>query len=155
MGCPLPPYGQVREEVGWGRVPSSESGSEQSYSTTEGWGGLTFPARRDSFGFGSWLGSSEFGTQVSERATPQDGGEQVRQSARAKAQRIAQEALDAPGRAGPDLQGRRKSDPQKVRLAARLRRETTMTLEWIADRRCRGTATHVASLLHRQSQKGP
>lgn len=33
-----------------------------------------------------------------------------------------------------DLQGRRKSDPQKIRSAARLRRETTMTLEWIADR---------------------
>jgi len=30
------------------------------------------------------------------------------------------------------LHGRRKSDPQKVRIAARLRRETTMTLEWLA-----------------------
>jgi hypothetical protein len=93
--------------------------------------------------------------QVSERATAQDGGEAVRQSARAKAQRIAQEELDALGWAAPDLQGRRKSDPQKVRLAARLRRETTMPLEWIADRRCMGAATHVASLLRRQSQKGP
>ena len=51
------------------------------------------------------------------------------------------------------LRGRRKSDPQKIRVAARLRRETTMTLEWIADRLCMGAATHVASLLHRQSQK--
>jgi hypothetical protein len=27
-------------------------------------------------------------------------------------------------------QGRRKSDPQKVRIAVRLRSETTMTLDW-------------------------
>ena len=61
--------------------------------------------------------------------------------------RIAQEELDALGWAAQDLQGRRKSDPQKVRIASRLRRETTMTLEWIADRLCMGAATHVASLL--------
>lgn len=30
----------------------SKSGSEQSFSTTEGWGGLTFPARGDNFGLG-------------------------------------------------------------------------------------------------------
>jgi len=105
------------------------------------------------------LGGEEFRrellAQVSERATPQDGGEEVRQSARAKAQRIAQEASDALGWAAPDLQGRHKSAPQQVRIAARLRRETTMTLEWIADRLCLGAATHFASLLQRQSQKGP
>jgi hypothetical protein len=50
----------------------------------------------------------------------------------AKAQRIAQEELDALGWAAPDLQSRRNSDPQQVRIAARLRRETTMTLEWIS-----------------------
>ena len=46
-----------------------------------------------------------------------------------------------------DLLRRRKGDPQKVRIAARLRRETTMTLEWIAARLRMGTATHVAALL--------
>lgn len=50
---------------------------------------------------------------------------------------------------------RGKSDPHKVRIAARLRRETTMTLAWIADRLWMGAATHVASLLQRQSRKGP
>jgi hypothetical protein len=53
-----------------------------------------------------------------------------------------------------DLQGRRKGDPQKVRIAARLRRETTMTLQWIADRLCMGAGTHVAFLLqhHQRDQ---
>ncbi len=65
--------------------------------------------------------------QVSEMATPKDGGEEVRQSASAKAQRSAQEELDALGWAAQDLQGRGKSDPQKVPSASPLRRETTMT----------------------------
>ena len=38
------------------------------------------------------------------------------------------------------LQGRRKGDPRKVRIAAHLRRETTLTLEWTAERRCMGPA---------------
>jgi putative transposase len=66
---------------------------------------------------------------------------------------IAQEELKALGWGAQDLQGRRKSDPQKVRIAARLRRETTMTLEWIADRLRMGAATQVACLLHRQQKK--
>jgi hypothetical protein len=52
-----------------------------------------------------------------------------------------------------DLLGRRKGDPQKVRLAARLRRETTVTLEWIAARLGLGAPTHVANLLHRYERK--
>ena len=44
------------------------------------------------------------------------------------------------GWSAQDLQGRRKGDPRKVRIAARLRRETTLTLEWIAERRCMGPA---------------
>jgi hypothetical protein len=52
------------------------------------------------------------------------------------------------------LHGRRKSAPQKVRIAARLRRETTMILEWVANRLCLGAPTHVASLLQRRNQEG-
>ena len=53
-----------------------------------------------------------------------------------------------------DLHGRRKSDPQKVRIAARLCRETTMTLGWVANRLCLGAPTHVAFLLQRRNQEG-
>jgi hypothetical protein len=53
-----------------------------------------------------------------------------------------------------NLHGRRKSDPQKVRIAARLRRETTLTLEWVANRLCLGAPTHAASLLQRRNQEG-
>ncbi len=48
----------------------------------------------------------------------------------AKAERLAEEELQALNWTTDELRGRRKSDPQKIRIAARLRRETTMTFEW-------------------------
>jgi hypothetical protein len=62
---------------------------------------------------------------------------------------MAQEELGALGWRNQDLLGRRKSDPgRSVRNAARLRRlrrETTMTLDWIAARLCMGALTHAAA----------
>jgi hypothetical protein len=52
-----------------------------------------------------------------------------------------------------DLQGRRKGDPQKVRVAARLRCETTMTLEWIVSQLHMGAPAHLAMLLQLYSRK--
>ena len=45
----------------------------------------------------------------------------------------------------PDLAGHPKGDARKVRLAERLRRETTMTLAWIGDRLYMGAPGHVSS----------
>jgi hypothetical protein len=59
------------------------------------------------------------------------------------------------GWSAQDLQGRRKGDLRKVRLAARLRRETSMTLEWIGERLWMVAAPHIVSLLQRYQQKGP
>jgi hypothetical protein len=86
---------------------------------------------------------------VSEQASPQHTGEDIRQSAQAKAERIVQEELGRVGRSLADLQGHRKGDGRKVRIAARLRRETTMTLAWIAERLRMGAPGHVACLLYR------
>ncbi len=140
----------------WGIPRDSPAGREQFAGRME--------ARRRAEGAGEYephgwcLGSEEFRqellAQVSELATPKDGGEEIRQSALAKAERMAPEELTALDWSAQDLQGRRKSDPQKVRIAARLRRETTMTLEWIAKRLGMGAATHVAFLLQRREQKG-
>ena len=67
--------------------------------------------------------------------------------------RIAEAELAALGWSVEDLQRRRKSDPQKVRVAARLHHETTMTLGWIAARLFMDAPAHVASLLQRQEGK--
>jgi REP element-mobilizing transposase RayT len=102
-------------------------------------------------------GSEEFRqellAQVSERASAKHAGEEIRQSALAKAQRIAAEELTWLHWGEEDLERRRKSDLQKIRIAVRLRRETTMTLEWIAERLRMGTPTHVAALLQRRSKE--
>jgi hypothetical protein len=55
-----------------------------------------------------------------------------------------------------DLQRRRKGDKGKVTTAHRLRRETTMSLKWIAQPRRRsgqmGSWTYVSNLLSERSQ---
>jgi hypothetical protein len=40
-----------------------------------------------------------------------------------------------------------KGDERKVRLAARIRGETTMSLKWIAEHLAMGSWTHVSNLL--------
>jgi hypothetical protein len=47
-----------------------------------------------------------------------------------------------------DLEPYRKGDPEKLRIASRLRNETTMTLTWIAERLLMGTKTHLSHLLY-------
>ena len=84
----------------------------------------------DGSGQGWRVGSEAFRqellAQVTELATPKDRGEEVRQSALAKAERIAQEELNAQGWSAQELQGRPKGDPQEVRIAARLRRNQSV-----------------------------
>jgi len=139
----------------WGIPLDSPAGREQFAGQME--------ARRRAEGTGEFepkgwcLGSEAFRqerlAQVSQLASSRHAGEEIRESALAKAQQIAEAELEALGWTLKDLQGRRKSDPQKVRIAARLRRETTMTLEWIAARLLMGAPTHVASLLQHQEEK--
>ena len=52
-----------------------------------------------------------------------------------------------------DLKRRRKGDTKKVRIAQRLRAETTMTLKWIAGELQMRAWTHVSDLLSRQRRK--
>jgi hypothetical protein len=47
---------------------------------------------------------------------------------------IVAEELKRLGWDEKERQRRRKGDPQKVKLAGRLRRETTLSLKWIAQR---------------------
>ena len=61
-----------------------------------------------------------------------------------------QEELGRLGWSSLDLAARRKGDAQKVKIAARLRRETTMTLAWISERLHMGAPGHVSCLLYRK-----
>ena len=68
-------------------------------------------------------------------------------SLREKAGRIIAEELRRRGWTEADLQPRRKGDKHKVKLAARLRAETTMSLKWIAEHLSMGSWTYVSNLL--------
>jgi REP element-mobilizing transposase RayT len=81
------------------------------------------------------VGASHYG------AERQESGEQ-------KAARIVREELRRGGVKEEQLPAMRKGDKLKVSLARRLRRETTMTLKWIARRLHMGSWTYVSNLLH-------
>jgi putative transposase len=86
--------------------------------------------------------------QMAERAGASHYGAELRESAEAKAQRIVREELQRLGWQETDLAKHRKGDRRKVKIARRLRQETTMTLKWIAERLKMGTWTHVTNRLY-------
>jgi hypothetical protein len=49
----------------------------------------------------------------------------------------------------------RKGHPFKIKLAMRLRSQTTVPLDWLAERLKMGTRGHLAHLLYRQEQSAP
>jgi hypothetical protein len=91
--------------------------------------------------------------QVDRLAMPTHCDPEVRESGLAKAERLWAQELDKRGWSVAHLQGRRKGDPHTIDIAARLRRETTLTLAWIAERLHMGVASHVAGLLYRKEKK--
>ena len=86
--------------------------------------------------------------RVSAKAGPQHYGAEVTESAEAKAEGIVAEELAQRQWKTEDLAAMRKGDAEKVAIARRLRRETTMTLAWIAARLRMGSKTHLAHLLY-------
>jgi hypothetical protein len=107
---------------------------------------------------GGWyLGSEEFRkellAQMSERAGAEHFGPEIRESAQEKAQRVLKEELRRLGWGERELSSRPKGDPAKLEVAVRLRRETTMTLAWIAEQLQMGTKTHLAHLLYWQGRE--
>jgi hypothetical protein len=85
--------------------------------------------------------------QMSGKTGEHQGGEEKQESAEQQAERMVLGELSRRRWAEDELKRRRKGDREKVKMAARLRRETTMTLKWIAERLSMGTWTNVANCL--------
>jgi len=98
------------------------------------------------------LGSEEFKREMLERVDGKLGenhsGELRQQTARQKAERIIAEELDRLKWQESDLARRRKCDPDKLAVAARLRTETTLTIKAIAERLHLGTPMNARVRLH-------
>jgi len=112
-------------------------------------GSVYKPVRRGWF-FGDKTLKEELLAQVSAQAGGWHYGEELRESAEAKAERIVAQELRRRKWDANSLAERRKGDPGKLAIARRLREHTTMTLAWIAQRLNMGTRTHLAHLLYWQ-----
>lgn len=105
----------------------------------------------------SWFfGSEKFKRELLERMQGALGqhhaGELHRESANARAERIIAEELARLGWTEADLASQRKNAPEKLALAARLRKETTLTIKQIATRVFLGTSKGANTNLHRYMQ---
>jgi REP element-mobilizing transposase RayT len=91
---------------------------------------------------GWYLGPKEFRTELLEMIGQQQGhqhyGEELKESDQQKAERLLGQLLRQAGWSDAGLPQRQKTDRKKVRMAARLRSETTMTWPWIAERLAMG-----------------
>ena len=121
------------------------------------------PASLKALRRGWCLGSEAFRQQMLESIEEDLGeshaGELRRESVEAKAGRILTGELKRLGWTKAELAARRKSDPLKLALAARLRRETTLSLKAIAARVHPGTSKGANANLHKwlrsQSYENP
>jgi len=99
------------------------------------------------------LGSDSFRQQMLEGMDGKLGehhaGELRGEAAGAKAERLIAEELKRLGWTEADLAARRKSDPMKLAIAARLRKETTLSLKAIAGRMQLGKSKGANTNLHR------
>jgi putative transposase len=104
------------------------------------------------------LGSEQFRADMLAYVGQQRGkwhyGAELWQSAQAKAQHTIAEALSQAGVREEQLAHWPKGHPFKVALAARLRAETTVTVEWIAQRLGVGTRGYLAHLLQLHQRGG-
>ena len=102
---------------------------------------------------GWFLGRTQLKEQVLEMMSSgmgkHHGGEEKRETDEQKAERLVQEELRKRQWTEQDLEKRRKTDAIKVKMAARLRANTVMTLDWIAQRLQMGCRHTVANCLKR------
>ena len=103
------------------------------------------------------LGGAEFRRELLEQMAEQrsacHSGEELMESAEARAQRLIEQALRKKGWSVEELKARRKGDVFKVRLAAQLRAQTTVTAAWIAEHLHMGTRGHLTHLLYHQGKR--
>ena len=96
---------------------------------------------------GGFLGDQQFReelrAQMAERRGEWPYGEELQESAEARAEKIIGGELNRKGGTEDDLRVRRKGDVFKVRLAQWMRVETTVTLKWVTERFRMDTRGHL------------
>ena len=116
-------------------------------------GGTYKPIRRGWF-LGEKAFKQELLAQMKEQMGAEHYGTERQETAEAQAEEIIAEELRRHGRREEDLSRRAKGDAAKVTLAIRLRKETVMTVKWIAQRLKMGTPGYVNHLLYGRRKAG-
>jgi len=153
-----PPWLRVDRLLGENGIPRDSAAGRREFERR-------MEARRAGEGdAGQWkgmrrgwcLGSETFKRGLLERLHgqlgPNQAGAMRRQSNQARAEGIIATELKRRRWQEADLSRRAKSDPVKLALAARLRRETTLTIQEIADRLRMGSRKSMAPKLHAWSK---
>ncbi len=86
---------------------------------------------------------------ATERVSLSHYGAERQETDLAKAQRIVREELGCRGWTEQEMSGCAKGHPEKVAMARRLRKESTMSLKWVAQRLHMGSWTYVSNLLRK------
>jgi putative transposase len=135
MGIPRDSAAGRREFERWMELRRWEGKPEEWKRVRRGWclGGQKF--------------RKELLAEMAERVGESHYGEERQESGEAKAERIVEEELKRRRWTEKSLGERRKGDPEKVKMALRLRRESIMTLKWIARRLAMGSWTNVSNCL--------
>jgi putative transposase len=108
----------------------------------------TLQAIRQSWSFGSEQFKSELLDRIDGKLGDHHAGTLRQEGSRARAERIVAEELARLGWTELDLAARRKNAPPKLAIAARLRKETTLTVKEIAARVSLGTSKSANAKLH-------
>ena len=105
---------------------------------------------------GWYLGNEQFRQELLEQMGGKmgrhHGGQERQETEEARAECILAKEVKRRRWAADELAKRRKGDREKVRIARRLRGETTMTMEWIAKRLNLGAAGYATSCLRELRQ---
>jgi len=107
-------------------------------------------ALRRGWCFGAEQFRAELLEQMRARMGTLDGGAERSESAEARARRILNKELKRRGWVAAKLQNLAKRDAEKIKIAGRLRRETTMTWSWIAAHLHMGAVGYAAQCLRQR-----
>jgi REP element-mobilizing transposase RayT len=107
-----------------------------------------YKAIRRGWFFGDQALKKELLGQMGERMGREHYGEERQESLEEKAERLVAGEMKRRRWTDQTLEQRAKGDVEKVRIAARLRRETLVTVGWIAERLKMGSVANVNTLLY-------
>ncbi len=114
--------------------------------------GTDYESLRRDWVLGSEAFRQELLAAVGQRVGPNHFGAERQETGVQKAERMVKQELGRLGWDEEQLRARAKGHRDKVRIARRLRKETTMSLKWIAERLQMGSWTYVSNLLNQKPE---